>query len=264
MAVSLPLPPPQPFAAGDAMLLRGMEASSTLTRELEVLRELRHPNICAFYGLVLAPPCLVMELAARGSLHTFLRKPTHPPLLWPGRLAIGAGVAGGVQYLHSRSPAVVHADLKSANVVLSSDLVPKLCDFGISAFLPHPSPHQPGKQHALVGTPAFMAPEVALTLPVASPLAVDIYGVGVILHDLAHAGAPGARPLPDEWAGMAPMQILVARHQANFMRPVGAHVPPQLAVLIDACLAVEPAGRPTAEVLRAQLSELRVSMAKEC
>lgn len=205
-----------------------------------------------------------MELAPRGSLHTFLRTPTPQPLLWPGRLAIGAGVAGGVQYLHSQSPPVVHSDLKSANVVLSNDLVPKLCDFGISALLPHVLPPEaqpgPGAKHVLTGTPAFMAPEVAMTLPVASPLAVDVYGVGVILHDLAHTGAPGAPPHHDEWTGMSPMQVLVARHQANFRRPVGAHVPPQLAAIIERCLAVEPAGRPTADVLRGHLSELKATL----
>jgi len=100
----------------------------SLMQELQLLQSLRHPNICAVYGLVLRPPMLVIELATAGSLMALLKRSTSASLPWPTRVSIATGVAAGVEFLHAQEPPLIHRDLKSANVVLTDTLMPKVCD----------------------------------------------------------------------------------------------------------------------------------------
>ena len=256
-------------------LVTGSAAHATLLRELTLLQSLRHPNVCAVYGMVLQPPLLVMELAPRGSLSTLLRSQPPPDLDWALRLDIAGGVAAGVAFLHSHSPPIIHFDLKSSNVVLTSELIPKLVDFGISGFVPLVAL---GGGIGLMGTPLTMAPEIALSQPLTLPTAVDVYGCGCILHDLAHlgfqravqtdaelhdsAGSPASSSgltssQVEEHSQWSPLQVLVARRAANFAMPIAPHVIPGLAHLISRCLALEPAERPGSDFLRAEILELR-------
>ena len=108
-------------------------------------------------------------------------------------------VARGVAAAHARG--VVHRDLKPANVVLAPSGVPLVTDFGLASSLPlWWRPETPGisssqillvDQHRIVGTPAFMAPEVAAGEE-ASPSS-DIYGLGAILYFVL-AGRPPRLP----------------------------------------------------------------------
>jgi hypothetical protein len=117
----------------DSMRGGGSDSGSSVppdaafAREMQLLATLRHPNVCAVYGVVLAKPSpwLLMELCAGGSLHALLKRSTLDSLGWRARHAIGCGIACGVDFLHAQSPPVIHRDLKSVNVVLDSALVPK-------------------------------------------------------------------------------------------------------------------------------------------
>ena len=53
-----------------------------------------------------------------------------------------------------------------------------------------------------------------------------------------------------------PIQVLVRRYQSGFAMDVQPHVPPGLAAVMRQCLAVEPAARPSATVVRQQLMRL--------
>ena len=271
-----------------------------LLHELALLEQLRHPHVLAVYGMVLSPPILLMELAPLGSLAAFLHGSPPPCLSWMMRMDIAVGVASGVEFLHSQTPPFVHRDLKSANVILSDALVrptqqicccslhaltrcpmcypqtPKLCDFGISCVLP--AVHLGTVENAVVvGTPAFMAPEVALGLPLTLPLAVDVYGVGVVLHDLSHLAMKDNGPsyqsslrsqsLVSTFDGAGggaaasnadtAMEIMVARRNANFQQVIGEHVPAPLSHVLACCLAVQPARRPDSSTLRSELERMR-------
>ena len=183
--------------------------SSTFAREMRLLQRLRHPNICALYGVVVGqtPPLLLMELCVGGSLSKLLRGKTLETLGWAKRQEIGVGVACGVDFLHSQAPPVIHRDLKSANVVMTESLVPKICDFGLSSFIPgYLADAQANKMR---GTPKYMAPELILANKFrnSAPQAVDIFGIGVVLHDLAHLGITGLEPktpLPHESSSSSP------------------------------------------------------------
>ena len=107
------------------------------------------------------------------------------------------------------------------------------------------------------GTPQYMAPEVARGLTIKRPTAIDTFGLGVVLHDLAHLGAadqpPGAGA-PSGSTGGAPFaHVLYARSTKDFATSIGAHVPPPLAAIAASCLAVDPEARPESGAVRAQL-----------
>lgn len=52
---------------------------------------------------------------------------------WSDRFEICLGVAKGLAYMHEESsPRIVHRDVKASNILLDSDLIPKLSDFGLA------------------------------------------------------------------------------------------------------------------------------------
>ena len=81
---------------------------------------------------------LVNEFMANGDLMDGLSKrdpiTNTPTLSWEKRLQIAADIAEGMKFLHSRTPPIIHRDLKSANVLLDYDNRAKIADFGLSRF----------------------------------------------------------------------------------------------------------------------------------
>lgn len=115
-----------------------------------------------------------------------------------------------------------------------------------------------------------MAPEVARRQPVTNRPAVDCYGVGCIFHDLAHintgveeqvaeespysSGVTSAVAHTDATSNM--VVIIVRRAIQNFEPCIAPGVPVALAALLRNLLAVDPAGRPSAEEARKCLAGL--------
>ncbi len=115
--------------------------------ELRILTEISHPNVVHFCGTCLEHSCqvgtwigLVFELCEGGSLHDAVHKAQHR-LSAVQRVAIAHQVAVGMSYLHSCH--ILHRDLNTKNILLDSDLTPKIADFGCSVRFPYPFPHHP-------------------------------------------------------------------------------------------------------------------------
>ncbi len=101
------------------------------------MQSLRHPNVCLFYGACTKDPkhlALVMEFCANNTLWSFLHN-LNLKLNWEKRLKFAIDIAKGMHYLHSFPIPVLHRDLKSLNVLLDSNFVPKLADFGWTRLL---------------------------------------------------------------------------------------------------------------------------------
>jgi mitogen-activated protein kinase kinase kinase 9 len=92
---------------------------------------IRHPNIVMFLGACTKPPnlCIILEYCGWGSLWNCLHD-KKIKLSWEFRQKIALDIAKGVYYLHSMSPAILHWDLKSLNIVLDKACNAKLADFG--------------------------------------------------------------------------------------------------------------------------------------
>lgn len=160
--------------------------------ELTILNSYRIDNILPIYGISIDGPeaCLVYQFMANGSLEDRLscKKGTRP-LTWAQRAHIGEGVAKGLFYLHTlRDKPLVHGDVKSANVLLDSQFVPKLGDFGLARqVFKAKNPQSELCTHCTVssihGTSVYL-PSEYLRHKILSP-AVDVYSYGIVLLEMA-------------------------------------------------------------------------------
>ena len=155
--------------------------------ECELLGQLHHPHIVQFLGVRVEAgselPELVMEY-----LPTTLRRclDTHGAL--PAEIggAILLEVALGLRYLHEFSPPIIHRDLSSNNVLLTTSMTAKISDLGVAKILDM-SPGRAAQmtQTQAPGTPAFMPPEAMPARPKYSSK-VDMFSFGVLVaHTLS-------------------------------------------------------------------------------
>ncbi|GMI96635.1 SUGAR-INSENSITIVE 1, CONSTITUTIVE TRIPLE RESPONSE 1 [Hibiscus trionum] len=214
-------------------------------REVAIMKCLRHPNIVLFMGAVTQPPNLsiVTEYLSRGSLYRLLHKPgAREALDERRRLSMAYDVANGMNYLHRRSPPIVHRDLKSPNLLVDKKYTVKVCDFGLSrlkanTFL---------SSKSAAGTPEWMAPEVLRDEP--SNEKSDVYSFGVILWELATLQQP--------WGNLNPAQVVAAVGFKGRRLDIPHDVNPQVAAIIEDCWANEPWKRPSFSNIMDRLKSL--------
>lgn len=149
---------------------------------------------------------------------------------------LGAGLARALQSVHAAG--IVHRDLKPSNVLITLD-GPRVIDFGIARALETVTGAGLTRTGATVGSPGFMSPEQVRGDAITP--ASDVFGLGSVL---AYA-AGGRMPF-----GAADSAVHSVMYRIVHEEPDLAEVPDGLRQLITACLAKEPADRPSpAEVL---------------
>jgi outer membrane protein assembly factor BamB len=148
--------------------------------------------------------------------------PLPEPALW--RLA--AGLAEALLAVHATG--LVHRDLKPSNVLLAVD-GPRVIDFGIASALEDTALTNAG---SVLGSPPYMAPEQAMGRPAGS--ASDVFALGSTLAFAATGGPPFGH-------GDAPAVLFRVVHMAPALDPL----PERLRAVVAACLAKDPAARPT-------------------
>ncbi|MEQ1949723.1 MAG: serine/threonine-protein kinase [Bryobacteraceae bacterium] len=174
------------------LVKRGMDSSEILRRfrmERQVLASLDHPNIAVLIDGGSTPeglPYLVMEYIEGVRIDQFCE--THK-LSITERLQLFRAVCSAVQYAHQNL--VVHRDIKAANILVTTDGVPKLLDFGIAKLLRHDNSTLDMSQ---------TRPELRpMTLDYASPeqirgeaitTATDVYSLGVLLYRMLTTKMP--------------------------------------------------------------------------
>ena len=129
-------------------------------QECHLMSSLHHPNITQFLGLCFLPgtklPLLVME-RLETSLDNFLEHTTDISLSL--KRSILEDVASGLLYLHRMQPPVIHRDLTSNNVLLTSSLVAKITDMGNSRIVDLRPGQMARTFSRLPGTLVYMPPE---------------------------------------------------------------------------------------------------------
>ena len=176
-----------------------IEATEAFNREMQLLSALKHPNLPRIYNHFADKECwyLVMDFIEGPTLEKHLE--TMPDKrLPPGEVfELGLLLCSVLEYLHSRQPPIIFRDLKPANIILKPDGRIALIDFGIARQF------KPGqvKDTMPFGSPGYAAPEQYGKAQTTTR--TDLYGLGVILHQLLTGDDPAHAPFH-----FAPLRLL--------------------------------------------------------
>jgi Leucine-rich repeat (LRR) protein len=137
-------------------------AARVMAVEMAILGKVRHRNIIKLHACLSRGELnfIVYEYMPRGNLHQALRREVkgsgRPELDWPRRCKIALGAAKGIMYLHHDcTPAVIHRDIKSTNILLDEDYEAKIADFGIAKVAEDSSDSE---FSCFAGTHGYLAP----------------------------------------------------------------------------------------------------------
>jgi serine/threonine protein kinase len=251
------------------MVLNGAHAGpkelGRFRAEAAVLARLQHPNIVQIYevGEAAGRPYFALEFVAGGSLAQHLHGVPQP--LRPAAQLVET-LARAVHAAHANG--VVHRDLKPANILLqrsevrsqkseqqdlvsnpassdlwplTSDLCPKITDFGVAKCVAGdgeaPGLGSPTASGELLGTPQYMAPEQAATPRQQVGPAADVYALGAILYELL----TGRPPFAGETTLDTVLQVLhIEPVSVTSLQP---NVPRDLETICLKCLRKEPRKR---------------------
>jgi interleukin-1 receptor-associated kinase 4 len=183
-SVYLGILPSQKLVAVKRLNRDAVNVEKQFRNEIEALSRFRHNNLLGLIGYSCdsSTYCLVYEYMSNGSLQDRLAcKDEESVLHWQIRLNIAQGTANGILYLHTAfEKPLIHRDVKSANVLLDQQLVPKLGDFGLVHLGQH-SNTVTMPTTTVLGTSAYMAPE-AFRGDVSVKL--DTFSFGVVLLEI--------------------------------------------------------------------------------
>ncbi|CAM5421318.1 serine/threonine-protein kinase [Streptomyces abikoensis] len=215
------------------------EFRARFRREIDAARAVRSPYAAALVDgdAGAALPWLATEYVAGPSLAEAVARTG--PLPAAAVRALGAGLARALAGVHAAR--VLHRGLKPGNVLLAAD-GPRLIDFGIAQAFDATALTSTG---LVVGTPGFMAPE-HLEGGRAVVAATDVFCLGAVLC----FAATGRGPFDDD--ELAAVVYRISRAEAD--PAVLAALPGDLRETVTACLALDPAGRPTPQELIERLS----------
>ncbi|KAH0672234.1 hypothetical protein KY284_023321 [Solanum tuberosum] len=148
--------------------------------EIEMLSQFRHPYLVSFIGYCDEnnDMILIYEYMENGNLRSHLYGSDLPSMSWEQRLEICIGAARGLHYLHTN--AVIHCDVKSTNIFLDENFVPKITDFGLSKKGRELDPIHTTK--LMKGTMGYLDPEYFISLQLTEKS--DVYSFGVVLCEV--------------------------------------------------------------------------------
>lgn len=211
-------------------------------REVKVIANLQHPRVLPVYdyGQIDERPYIVMAYMPGGTLSDKIEK---GGMTLAETAKVIRQVAEGLDHAHRKG--IIHRDFKPSNVLMSEYGDAVLADFGI-AKLSESTVNLTGS--GVIGTPSYMAPEMAERGEVTS--AVDIYALGVTLFEMLTGSAP--------FHGETPLSVMMA----HATRPVPdvlitrPDVPKAVADVIKKSMSKRPEDRyPTAMALSKALDE---------
>jgi eukaryotic-like serine/threonine-protein kinase len=215
-----------------ADLAEDPDAGTRFRTEATAAAKLTHPNAVLVYDLGRDgdDDYLVMELVEGVNLGDLL----HDGPLPAGAAAhVGAQVAGALGTAHQAG--IVHRDVKPGNVLLTSDGIAKLADFGIARALGAVTARLT-RTGMVLGTARYLAPEQLRDDPIDAR--ADVYALGLVLHEVSSGRPP---------FGEGNAVEVAARRLTTSLPPLGdlvEDVPPGLVEVIEWATRVDPRERP--------------------
>ncbi|KAL3537628.1 hypothetical protein ACH5RR_000994 [Cinchona calisaya] len=173
------------------MLKPSQDVFKQFVSEIEIITILNHTNIISLFGFCFEESnlLLVYDLLSNGSLEDNLHgnRRTRDLFGWEQRYKVALGIAQALEYLHNQAAEpIIHRDVKSSNILLSDDFVPKLSDFGLAMSASSSSYHIDSADVA--GTFGYLAPEYFMHGKVIDK--IDVYAYGVVLLELLSGRKP--------------------------------------------------------------------------
>jgi hypothetical protein len=226
-----------------------------LLQEAWIAGRLDHPNIIPVYDIARgedASPLIVQKRIEGEPWSTLLGDPeqacarlgSNENDLLEAHLQILIAVCNAIHYAHHRR--ILHLDLKPENVMIGGHGEVYVVDWGVAAALEDSTGKLPlvAKRKGIVGTPSYMAPEMAIGDGALLDERTDVYLLGAMLHELLTGSPPHG--------GDTIMAVLYAVVHEQPTLPASA--PPELAEICRRAMAREPNERfASADQLRAAL-----------
>jgi tetratricopeptide (TPR) repeat protein len=197
----------------------------------EAVARLQHPNVVQIHevGEHEGHPYFSLEFCPGGSLDRKLQGTPLPPRQ---AAELVEALATAMHAAHAKG--IIHRDLKPANVLLAEDGTPKITDFGLAKKLDEAGQTASG---AVLGTPAYMAPEQATGESKAVGPATDVWALGAILYECL-TGRP-----PFKAATALDTLFQVVTKEPVLVRQLQPKVPCDLETVCHKCLRKDPPKR---------------------
>ncbi|KAG0233051.1 hypothetical protein BGW42_007747 [Actinomortierella wolfii] len=207
-------------------------AKAAIQREIKALERLSYQHIIRFYGTVYHRGQLVVltELAEGGSLSLAIQKGIKD---WSTKERFAREMMLGLAFIHSKG--VLHLDLKSENVLLSSSMEVKLCDFGCATIKTASTTRSTGRAR---GTIRWTAPEIFVPKPKYSTKS-DMYSLGMVMWEMA---ADCTRPFKDQKEEI----VVIALVRDGEREELPEETPIEYRAWVERCWHRDPSKRPEA------------------